>query len=114
MAKYKGIKFQKPWPCQRCGKCCVVLPMAPDLIINNRNKFQRKVIEEHPFETSPGHYMLSIITDDMNCVFLTKNNLCAIYEDRPEICRKFGHSIGVLECHRVSPSGRIRTPKESK
>jgi len=114
MAKSKGKRTKKPWPCQRCGKCCVVMAMPVSLVNTHRDKFQRTVIKERSHEISDNVFVISIITEDMNCVFLTIDNLCAIYDERPMPCRKFGQSSGVLECHRVTMSGRVRSPKESQ
>jgi len=77
-----------------------------------RDKFQRVVVQEHPFEVANGFFTISIITEDGYRVFLTKDKRCAIYDDRPPVCRKFGHGSGVLACHRVTANGRVRTPDE--
>jgi Fe-S-cluster containining protein len=114
MVKIKGKREEKPWPCQRCGKCCVAMAMPASLIEKHRDKFQRPVLEEHPSEIAPGVFSLSIITENAICVFLTKDNLCAIYEDRPIVCKKFGQSSGVLECAKVTMSGRVRSQAEYK
>lgn len=87
--------------------------MPADLVNRFRHKFQRPVVHEHPFEIVEGFFLLTEITKDGYCVFLTEDKLCAIYEDRPEICRKFGQAPGVLECHRVTRSGRVRSPEEA-
>lgn len=48
------------FPCERCGKCCRHLERIPQL---------------KEFDLGNG-----------TCVHLQKNNLCAIYEKRPDIC----------------------------
>lgn len=51
----------KPFPCSRCGICCRHIDRVPQLA---------------EFDTGNGR-----------CRYLQDNNLCAIYEDRPDICR---------------------------
>lgn len=54
-------------------------------------------------------------TEDGKCVFLKDNLDCAIYEDRPWICRKFGdESCGMLTCSWKAKDGRIRSRQEKR
>ncbi|MGA2122498.1 MAG: YkgJ family cysteine cluster protein [Methanoregula sp.] len=105
----------KDWPCRMCGECCVNIPIEDSLVNQMRDKFQRNVIKEF---SSPGIIRgpryLTIKTSDDKCVFLDFNNKCVIYEHRPSICQDFGRRPGPLECVHITPSGRIRTPEESK
>jgi Fe-S-cluster containining protein len=79
-------------PCDtgRCkAECCGVVPIPEDIYIRNRHLLQRRVkVLDNIF---PGQ----IIAADKNlvCGFLTADFKCAIYNERPEVCRKFG-SIG--------------------
>lgn len=67
--------------CQRCGKCCkVVLLEIPHL----------------PSEDDQNLYMMrGIIRKDKTlaipckCMHLGDDNLCKIYKNRPNVCRKF-------------------------
>lgn len=38
------------------------------------------------------------ITSDLLCPFLKKDLGCAIYEDRPEVCRKYGDETHPMLC----------------
>jgi Fe-S-cluster containining protein len=49
-----------PFPCTACGACCVVLP---------------RLVKGWP------------LREDGACAHLSNENLCTIYETRPDICR---------------------------
>jgi Fe-S-cluster containining protein len=100
---------ENSWPCKMCGSCCTIMPMSEQLIDRFRDHFQRPVIEEQVFSANDGLMYIKIITPDKKCIFLKTDNKCAIYENRPEICKKFGRKAGNLECVWISPSGRIRS-----
>ena len=114
MQKSKEKRNGYPWPCQRCGDCCLNIPIDKDLVDGMREKFQRAVIKEHTSREIKGVTYLTVTTADNKCVFLDNNNKCVIYQNRPWICRDFGRRPGDLECIRVTPSGRLRTPSESE
>jgi len=87
----------------------------PELFVNQyRDYFQREVLKEHEYSIDEIEKAITILTKDSKCVFLKDDKTCAIYNDRPQPCRDFGHGIGDMECHRVAPSGRIRNPEEVK
>jgi Fe-S-cluster containining protein len=102
-------RSSREWPCQKCGYCCTIVPLKGSIIREFRRSYQRPVIEERRINESD---TFSVITEDAWCVFKKPDGQCAIYEYRPEICRIFGHSSGLLECPRFAPSGRIRSPQE--
>lgn len=49
--------------CTQCGACCKLAGFAPDF---------------------PREYLTA---SSQACKFLTGDNLCSIYEDRPDVCR---------------------------
>ncbi|MBR6664955.1 MAG: YkgJ family cysteine cluster protein [Lachnospiraceae bacterium] len=49
------------FPCERCGLCCKHIEKIPEL--------------------------KDLDSGDGRCIHLQDNNLCAIYESRPDICR---------------------------
>lgn len=63
----------KKWECQKCGACCrsnAVLIFLPEYWDEEKKK----------------------------CIHLTEENLCDIYEDRPDVCRmKEEDRIGVSD-----------------
>ena len=70
--------------CERCGKCCKANGLIPPLL---------------PGEDAPLwlHALVDGLRDRLgkeaeyysSCVFLTGDRRCAIYEDRPVVCRDF-------------------------
>lgn len=65
--------------------------MNSEFVESHRKFFQKPVREEFFINTSAGKEII-IVTDtsDRACVFLKEDNSCAVYEDRPEICKNFG------------------------
>lgn len=102
------------WPCQQCGDCCSVISFDINFFEKNRDKIHHNIIREEIGSSPDGTPLIMPLTDDGRCVFLRKDFKCDIYDDKPEICRQFGLRGGVLECHRVTPNGRIRSPEEVK
>jgi Fe-S-cluster containining protein len=71
--------------CKKCGVCCALQP--PDL-----NKEEQKRIESRGYKNFLAHNNETGISwirrnKDNSCIFLTKENKCAIYDIRPAICR---------------------------
>jgi Fe-S-cluster containining protein len=59
------------------------------------------------------HTAILPITEDALCPFLKENLECAIYEDRPEICKKFGdESHWTLKCPMQHKDGTPRSDEE--
>ena len=69
-----------------CAFCCSPIPFKREILIKNREKQIRPVTKI--FQMMNGDILA--YTKEMKCIFLTENNKCNIYEDRPEICRTFG------------------------
>jgi len=63
----------------------------------NKEKAVRKIIIEKPLVAESGKEYVLPLTTTLRCCFLTLDNLCAIYERRPEICRLQG-TIQELPC----------------
>lgn len=65
--------------CYKCGKCCIHLQLSADLSPEMREWYS-------------AHYGREIQTVSFRihhrCVQLDENNLCKIYQSRPEICKK--------------------------
>ena len=70
-----------------CGKCCTNIEIPHKIFNANKDKIQREIIELRDYPN--GYYP---ITKDKMCCFLTADKRCAIYPDRPEICRLYGES----------------------
>jgi len=92
--------------CSKCPEgsgCCGILPFSKEFTEKHKNDFQVE-----PTEIREG----VVVTDDFHCVFLNrKTRLCAIYDDRPEVCRLFGTKEGILRsngglaCPHFKPNG---------
>jgi len=52
------------------------------------------------------------ITADLRCPFLSPEKRCAIWEDRPDVCRNFGKEGRA--CPYVKPDGSPRTPRGTR
>ena len=100
--------------------CCGVIP------------FEKKMYEKHLTEivTQPESLLESIETDPFDdlekdfvipwtksgmCCFLQDDYKCAIYDDRPQVCKTYGdESISSLSCHYQDKNGRERTRQEKR
>lgn len=67
------------------GSCCGMIPFNRDFLMNNL-KYQQRAFYDLKFLEG---YEALPLTDDLKCIFLTPQNKCAIYENRPEVCRKY-------------------------
>ena len=65
-------------PCFRCGTCCTAADIST----------LRKPL-------------------GVRCVHLTPENLCAIYEQRPPVCRNYRPDELCLAMHQLSPGERV-------
>ena len=96
--------------CSKCPEgagCCGILPFKKEFLEKHKEKFQVK-----PVQISDSKEIVGVITEDLKCIFLNREtNLCAIYQDRPEVCRLFGTKEGILKaglglaCPYFKPNG---------
>lgn len=57
----------------------------------------------------------SYITDDGKCVFLNNDLTCNIYDDRPELCQKYGDETHpMMTCIYQAKCGRERSRQERR
>lgn len=82
-----------------CGICCGIVPIPTDVWNKSQEKIQKVVQSNHVSEV----YVYPI-TDDLKCCFLTKDNKCAIYNDRPDVCKEYG-TTERLPCPFLKPNG---------
>lgn len=90
-----------------CGECCGPVMIDKEVVERNRNKFNGVPTLEKEFGNS------LIITKGIWCIFLDENKRCAIYNERPEICRKFG-KIKRLPCPYFDLRGEKRSERMVK
>jgi Fe-S-cluster containining protein len=89
-----------------CGRCCFTASFRPDFMERFIHKVQRKIIQS----VRDGNE-LWLITEDEKCCFLSRENQCAIYENRPRMCVRFG-LFEDLACPYLHTDGTPRTPRE--
>lgn len=76
-------------PCDtlKCkAECCGVVPIPKATFDRNHMKVQRK--SEFITDAITGHVI--VLADNATCGFLTMDHKCSIYDERPDVCRKFG------------------------
>ncbi len=75
------------------ARCCGIVPIPKELYEQHKDKMNRIPLRiiEHENNVIP-------ITSDAYCPFLNDDLSCNIYEDRPEICRKFGDETHPMLC----------------
>jgi Fe-S-cluster containining protein len=65
------------WLCIACGRCCKFAHLLTDM--SALPQWVRDRVGDEPF---PKEYLKG-----KSCIHLRENNLCAIYESRPKVCR---------------------------
>ena len=87
--------------CKKCGECCRQLifsiPTLPDNYIEYYEKKNCKIFG-------------SKIIIPYICPHLTADNLCSIYENRPELCKEY---IGQEGFYKPKGCGYVRSEKDS-
>lgn len=75
--------FTKNGKCSKCGNCCsALLPLSQTEINRLKKIIKSRNIKEHK-------QPVIVQALDLTCPFLTDDNLCQIYADRPLICKAF-------------------------
>lgn len=93
------------------AECCKFVPLPMDTVMRNDHKFQRPV---EVFRMFPGDLMIPV-TEGLSCVFLTHDLSCAIYDERPEVCQKFGDESALqMTCCYQKKTGEARNSMERK
>lgn len=66
--------------CRGCGECCSrYVPLNAADVIRLRGYVRKHGIEQRPPR----------VEIDLTCPYLTDDNMCAVYEARPMICRTY-------------------------
>lgn len=93
----------------RCAAdCCGCVPIDRAVVDANRHLIDVKYTEMILPSSGDLSYPL---TDDLVCVFLDRTVIrCAIYDDRPGVCRKYGdESHAAMFCPHLNKDGEVRT-----
>ncbi len=84
--------------CKGCAKCCGPVPFKIQFYHDHTSLIQTKPEREF-VGAFPG--MVVPITEFAVCVFLTDAGRCAIYDERPMICRLYG-TVPELKCPKIT------------
>jgi Fe-S-cluster containining protein len=77
------FNFTNNGECSKCGSCCsALLPLKKSEI----DRLKRLIKARH---IKPHEQPLIVNAVDLTCPFLTDDNKCSIYDERPFICRVF-------------------------
>ena len=86
------------YDCENCGACCRCFPIfasAADAAREPAIQNEARKLEPH-LATEDKAYQMYPLPFSEQCAFLEANQLCRIYETRPEVCRKF--EAGSKQC----------------
>jgi Fe-S-cluster containining protein len=101
----------KKFSCFKCHSRCKAQCCGPTPISRRVwNKHQDK-IQTEPYEILEIDQTDDIVpvTVELKCVFLKEDYTCAIYEDRPDVCKKFGNETHpLLVCPFQDKNGNMR------
>jgi len=92
---------------ENCGECCGIVPIKKEIWEKHKQKKQREIEEIKEIRDE-----VYIICEDLKCIFLREpDKKCAIYEDRPQVCRNYGiGKFDALSCPYIKPNGNPRSP----
>ena len=108
--------FEGRIPCENCpakfdkskSHCCGIIPFPMKFLEEHRKFFMENG------ELKDNGDVGIILTKDFLCVFYDRlNHKCAIYDERPEVCRLYG-TIDKLPCPFFKRSGNRRSPASEK
>ena len=86
------------YDCTECGACCRCFPIfasSADAEREPRIKRETRGVEEY-LQTTDRAYQMYPLPFHEACAFLKEDQLCQIYETRPEVCRRF--EAGSAQC----------------
>lgn len=100
--------------CKCKAHCCGIVPIPVPIWQRNQHNLQAQVLEKHKvYATGQNNVKQTCIlpiTEDSLCPFLQEDLKCAIYEDRPNVCRQFGdESHWALRCPMQHKDGTPRS-----
>lgn len=92
----KGKYYTRTGSCNQCGKCCTNIYLVHNkLTIETREEFEKLKADDPEFRyfevaDDTGHGLR------FRCKHLQPDNSCAIYEDRPDFCRRYPSEYSLL------------------
>lgn len=93
--------YEKIFDCEDCGACCRCYPIfASEADAVREPRIEDNGIRIDQFQgTDQVAYRIFPLANKSGCAFLQENQLCRIYESRPDICRRF--ESGSEQCIRA-------------
>ena len=94
-----------------CGKCCGVVAFAPA----HFERVKARATVDYKADVVRLHHNGAVVVlpagADGRCAFLDRSTKrCAVHDDKPDLCRRFGLSEDpLLACPFVDPTGRKRS-----
>jgi Fe-S-cluster containining protein len=95
-----------------CQKDCFHVPIMPVEALY--------LIEKHDAQIEPAWHgsgearmLMPTLGVNQPCQYLDPNGRCSIYDDRPAICREFGHKILTLDCGHGCKASKPYTDEEA-
>jgi Fe-S-cluster containining protein len=98
------------WKCHPdCkGECCGIVPIPYIVFKSNEDVIQCTPKRVDTIRLKDKRAVVLPVTDDLKCVFLNRETFkCAIYEERPDVCRLYGQNVRLL-CAYVDMTGKFR------
>jgi len=93
---------------QNCGECCGIVPIPTNVWNKSKDKINKAIKQVHVSES-----FVFPITEDLKCCFLGEDEKCLIYDERPEVCRKYGQ-CDELPCPYIKKNGHLWTEGKAK
>ena len=93
--------------------CCSVVPMHRSMLDKHKTAINRPIVLQVPVPDLLDYVVP--VTEDYRCCFLRDDLSCGIYEDRPDVCRRFGdESTLLLKCSWCRKDGTNRPRQERR
>ena len=90
--------MNKEFECDKCGACCKTFPIfaSEDDAIREPRILSEGLRLDDSISDKEWRFKLYPLPFHHRCCFLGEHNLCAIYENRPDVCRAF--KAGSAQC----------------
>mgnify|MGYP001618994626 CR=1 FL=1 len=103
--------------CKCKARCCGIVPIPVTTWQKNQHHIQKQVQKVHKVRATDQdgkpHLAMLPITEDGLCPFLKEDLKCAIYADRPKVCKQFGdESHWALRCPMQHKDGTPRSKED--
>lgn len=102
------MQFREQCARRKCGECCGIIRLPETLVTRHREAYQQEPEKEIRRDGK-----IIVVTRDLRCVFLTGNGECAVYEDRPGVCRMYGETLQ-QPCPYLTKDGKHRHREDTR